>query len=208
VKEAHRALREGTRAEHERLDGLFEAFDLGDRDQYTRFLSAHAEALLPVEAALDGVADRVIADWAQRRRSAEVQADLAALGAISATPNRTAPAEAPFFLCARKKEEHRCDVVTVNGDEIDRDTLTPAIAGALYVIEGSRLGGRVLARQVGAGFPIAYLGSEQPRGRWPALLEAIDVALPDATATTLAVASARAVFARFEVAGLRWSANG
>ncbi len=176
MKDAHRALREGTRAEHERLDGLFEAFDLADAGAYARFLNAHAEALLPVEAALDGVADRVIADWAERKRSAEVLADLAALGA----PTPAAPAAATI------------------------ETI-PAIAGALYVIEGSRLGGRMLVKQVGAGLPTAYLGGEQPRGRWPALLDAIDAVLTDDVATEQAVLAARDVFDRFERAGRRWT---
>lgn len=57
MNDAHRVLREGTRAEHERLDALMTGFNLGDRNSYTRFLLAHAEALLPVETALDALAD-------------------------------------------------------------------------------------------------------------------------------------------------------
>ena len=46
--------------------------------------------------------------------------------------------------------------------------------GALYVIEGSRLGGMLLARRIGSGQPAAYLGAKHLPGEWRALLGAID----------------------------------
>lgn len=46
--------------------------------------------------------------------------------------------------------------------------------GALYVVEGSRLGGAMLARQVGAGLPRAYLAAAHGAGEWRALRAAID----------------------------------
>lgn len=46
--------------------------------------------------------------------------------------------------------------------------------GALYVIEGSRLGGAVLAKMVPADLPAAYLGARHPQGAWRALLERLD----------------------------------
>lgn len=48
--------------------------------------------------------------------------------------------------------------------------------GALYVIEGSRLGGAVLAKMVPADLPAAYLGARHPQGAWRALLERLDEA--------------------------------
>ncbi|EHH67615.1 biliverdin-producing heme oxygenase [Gluconobacter morbifer] len=45
-----------------------------------------------------------------------------------------------------------------------------AALGALYVLEGSRLGGRVLSRQVEAGLPHAYLSAGHEKGSWPAFL--------------------------------------
>lgn len=48
--------------------------------------------------------------------------------------------------------------------------------GALYVIEGSRLGGALLARRVGAGLPHAYLSATHGPGAWRALLAALDAA--------------------------------
>ncbi len=46
--------------------------------------------------------------------------------------------------------------------------------GALYVTEGSRLGGIMLARSVGAGLPTRYLGAKHESGEWRSLLAAID----------------------------------
>lgn len=174
MKDAHRALREGTRAEHERLDTLLGGFDLANRDSYRRFLLAHAEALLPIEAALDRAAGQVVADWPARRRGPALAQDLATLGTVPIEPGGV------FKLD---------DAATT--------------AGALYVIEGSRLGGRFLVRQVGAGLPTAYLGDEQPRGRWPALLAALDRVLLDEDSQARAITAACATFARFETAARR-----
>jgi heme oxygenase len=46
--------------------------------------------------------------------------------------------------------------------------------GTLYVVEGSRLGGAMLARAVPAALPAAYLGAVHPPGQWRAIRAAID----------------------------------
>jgi heme oxygenase (biliverdin-IX-beta and delta-forming) len=46
--------------------------------------------------------------------------------------------------------------------------------GALYVAEGSRLGGQVLARGIAAGLPHAYLSARHAPGAWRALLASLD----------------------------------
>ena len=46
--------------------------------------------------------------------------------------------------------------------------------GALYVVEGSRLGGAMLARQVGRGLPRRYLDAAFGSGEWRTLRLAID----------------------------------
>ncbi|MDE0880132.1 MAG: biliverdin-producing heme oxygenase [Sphingomonas bacterium] len=46
--------------------------------------------------------------------------------------------------------------------------------GVVYVLEGSRLGGQILARAVGPGLPTAYLGATHLSGEWRALRQAID----------------------------------
>lgn len=48
--------------------------------------------------------------------------------------------------------------------------------GVLYVVEGSRLGGAMLARQVSADLPHAYLAAVHPAGQWRAIRAAIDSA--------------------------------
>lgn len=79
-----------------------------------------------------------------------------------------------------------------------------AIAGTLYVIEGSRLGGRFLARQVGTGLPRRYLDPDQRPPSWPALLEQFERFLYDSATFATATGAALAVFERFEAAGRRW----
>lgn len=49
-----------------------------------------------------------------------------------------------------------------------------AAFGALYVIEGSRLGGAMLARQVPAALPRAYLSAVHPPGGWRAFGDMLD----------------------------------
>ena len=68
--------------------------------------------------------------------------------------------------------------------------------GALYVVEGSRLGGAMLARGVPAGWPSRYLGAVHPPGQWRALRAAIDDAGNgrDAGWHTRMIAGALAVF--------------
>ena len=43
--------------------------------------------------------------------------------------------------------------------------------GALYVLEGSRLGGKMLSAQVGDGLPREYLSAAHEKGGWPAFLQ-------------------------------------
>lgn len=172
----HRRLREATSAAHERVDALFGQFDLQRRADYAALLAAHAEALLPVEALLDrGGAEALTADWPQRRRGDEILADLDALGI---TP---APAE--------------------TGDSVPEPA---AMAGMLYVLEGSRLGGRFLVRSVPEHWPKAYLASPQPSHMWPELLAKLDSLLYDPTLVDVAVTAANQTFGRFEAAGARW----
>ena len=53
---------------------------------------------------------------------------------------------------------------------------TPARLGLLYVTEGSRLGGVMLARSVPAELPGAYLGARHLPGEWRDLLHHIEAA--------------------------------
>ncbi|WP_019515053.1 biliverdin-producing heme oxygenase [Sphingomonas sp. Mn802worker] len=53
--------------------------------------------------------------------------------------------------------------------------------GALYVVEGSRLGGVMLARSVGAELPHRYLSAAHGPGQWRAIRGAVDAAGRDAS---------------------------
>ncbi|PZQ60430.1 MAG: hypothetical protein DI544_08425 [Sphingomonas taxi] len=71
--------------------------------------------------------------------------------------------------------------------------------GVLYVVEGSRLGGALLARQVPAGLPHAYLGAVHPPGQWRTIRAALDDAAAgqDADWTARMIAGALATFALY-----------
>lgn len=186
MKEAHRRLREATAHAHEAVDAAFARYDLTDRDSYARFLSAHAAVMIPLEAALNAAgAEDVTPDWGMRKRGHLLLADLAALNAQPFLPQGV---------------ELSSDTLAPDGSA---DT-APALAGVLYVAEGSRLGGRFLARRVPAGFPKAYLDAHQPAGNWAKLLASLDQILYDEPRTATAIAAALEVFALFERAGRDW----
>lgn len=176
---AHRALRDATAAAHERVDSIYGGFDLATRPGYTGFLAAQARALLPLETALDaGPAGQVIDDWPSRRRGALITADLAELGEATGHAG-------PF------------SIATVE-----------AAAGTLYVLEGSRLGARMLARQVPTDVPRRFLDADQLSGNWRKLLDRLDSILYEPPALQSAVDAALAAFAAFEQSGRHWLAKG
>lgn len=100
-----------------------------------------------------------------RSRQDVLAADLAALG-------REMPEPLPFDL----EDEHA------------------ARWGALYVTEGSRLGGVMLARQVGEGLPRAYLQSAFGPGEWRDFREALNKAADGDAWIDRAVVAAEQVF--------------
>lgn len=57
----------------------------------------------------------------------------------------------------------------------DGSTCEAVCWGFLYVVEGSRLGGAILAKRVGAGLPTTYLASLHQAGEWRAFATAIEV---------------------------------
>jgi heme oxygenase len=175
----HKALRAGTAEAHDRVDAAFAAFDLADRGSYATFLRAHAEVVLPLEAALPGA--RIVPDWEDRKRGALLREDLT-------------------FL--RNPLPHHPRESAEDDWELDTD---PAIAGALYVLEGSRLGGRFLSRQVPRGFPRAYLDADQASEKWRNLLDRLETILYQPAALQSALAAAHQVFAAFERSAQRWA---
>ena len=65
-------------------------------------------------------------------------------------------------------------VTVPDADPVDWPASDAAAWGTAYVLEGSRLGGAMLARQVGEGLPRAYLGDVHQPGGWKAFLAAFE----------------------------------
>lgn len=167
---ARDALRTATADDHARVDRLFGRLRLDRRDEYVGFLRAQAMAYLPAEAAVERAAPTaLLPDWPERRRAALLRDDLDRLGVT-----RPAEGRAPSLASPA------------------------AVLGAVYVLEGSRLGGRLLARSVPAHFPRRFLTAGEPR-LWRALVAALDENLADPADRAKAVAAAREVFALFEL---------
>ena len=174
---ARSALRHATSSDHERVDAAFSRFDLASRDGYGAFLVAQAAAHLPVEAALDeaGVV-RILPDWPQRRRGERLRADLAAMGLAEPAAD-TGIQALPAALA----------------DEA-------GMLGAVYVLEGSRLGGALLRRSVPDGLPVTFLDAGDS-ATWRTLLATLDERLCSEQDRAHAVSAAARVFAVFEASG-------
>lgn len=101
-------------------------------------------------------------------RAPLVAEDLSALGVAMPAPLAF---RAPAETGARSHARRPCDpgLPPSHGEEA-------AAWGTLYVVEGSRLGGAMLARRVPAGWPAAYLGAVHAPGGWRAIRAAIDAA--------------------------------
>ena len=171
-------LRAVTREAHERVDRRFSGYDLGDPEAYRGFLEAHHAVLPGCEYMLEASgAAALVDDWAHRLRTPALVADLVSLGA---RPVRATPT-------LRR--------------------LTPAAAfGMLYVLEGSRLGGAVLARRVLAGASARcrgatrYLRHGEGLRLWPSFLAALEASGDVRDDPDAAVASAIETFGLFEPA--------
>jgi heme oxygenase len=162
------ALRSATADAHARLDALFSSFDLADPADYGRFLQAQAGAFAPMEAALDAAGvTAIVPDWPDRRRSHALSADLSGLGLTE-----PAPVAVPVL------------------------TTEAAILGALYVLEGSRLGGALLVRTVPDGLPKTFLTPGNPAA-WRAFVTLLDERLSSSTALEQASGAAASAFQAF-----------
>jgi heme oxygenase (biliverdin-IX-beta and delta-forming) len=156
------------------LDAIAAALDFESISGYGRFLSASAAALIPLELALERAGvEAWLIDWPERSRRAALARDLAALG----LPPLSTAAES-----------------------------TPSRAfgvGLLYVLEGSRLGARFLARRVrrgGADLPIAYLSHGDDADLWRSFLVWLEAQPKVGLQTDEAVAGARYGFQCFSAA--------
>ncbi|MFW8595162.1 biliverdin-producing heme oxygenase [Cribrihabitans neustonicus] len=167
------ALRCGTKGEHEALDRLVSRWDLSSRGGYRNFLRMQAAALLPLEAWLeDRGAAALPPDWPARRRSQALRADLAALALPE--PDPAAFAIAPC-----------------------RGT----VAGVLYVLEGSRLGGRLLHRMVETApesMPKSFLEHGNGQPLWQGFLSWLEAQNLPGEEHPKAISAARSVFSLYQ----------
>ncbi|GLR47507.1 biliverdin-producing heme oxygenase [Sphingomonas astaxanthinifaciens] len=167
-------LREATAESHDRVDRLFAPLNLGHAGDYGRFLAAQATVLLPLEQWLDEQGATDLLDyWPERRRADLLRDDLANLGQ-----------QIP------------------QAEDINLPATPAAMLGAAYVLEGSRLGGALLARQVGADLPRRFLAGERAAS-WRGFVGQLDRRLQDPADLDAAIEGARTVFEAFERAGRR-----
>ena len=177
-------LRDATDAVHARLDQRLAGFDLMRLADYRGFLEASAAALLPLEAALvEANVVKLFPDWAQRSRARAIRHDLARVGGAAR------PLAMPVRLAA------------------------DGVLGAMYVLEGSRLGARVLLGVVArSGDPVvasatAYLRHGAGLALWPSFLAALERHAVTADQAAV-VDAALAAFALFDAAFARVAGAG
>jgi heme oxygenase len=149
------SLRGATDHLHRDLDRIAAAFNLGEVTHYRRFLQANAATLIAIEQLLENAGvEQLIADWPERSRRGAILADLQSL---------------------------HSDVQPL---ALRRTAPTPSeVFGILYVLEGSRLGARVLLDQVLASADenvrnaSSYLRHGQPgegSGLWRSFLQQLE----------------------------------
>ncbi len=168
-------LRDATTPDHRALDASLAPL-LGKEAGYRAFLIGSGEALFPLEAALSqaGV-EALLPDWPRRARSAALRKDLADLDAHETC----LPIDLPAF------------------------SSPPSLYGALYVLEGSRLGAKALAQQALAHesprvrSATRYLRHGTGEGFWPSFLLRLEGDAAAREGLEEAIASARATFAAF-----------
>lgn len=171
---ARSALRSATAADHRQVDDIFSRFRLGEANGYRAFLRGIAAAHVPVEAKLEASgAARLVPDWDQRRRRALLCQDLEALG-------ERCPPEGTGL--------------TFSGQ--------PELLGGIYVLEGSRLGGALLRREVPDHLPKGFLSAPSSSASWRRLAGLLDQYLAESQSLASAIDAARRVFRSFAAAGL------
>lgn len=162
-------LKAETAEAHERLDAHFAQYDLSNADDYRRFLTAHAAAFLPLEAAVEkaGIAAK-IPNWPGQRRADALQQDLALLN------------------CAVPQ------MLTVPAIQCDAE-----LFGSAYVLEGSRLGATLLCRQVDISLPTNFLG-HTPVFSWKNFVALLERTLYSLDKQERAARAANTAFSLFE----------
>ena len=168
-------LKAATAAAHQQLDALFSRFDLTEPNAYRGFLAVHATVVPRCEATLAASdATSLVPDWPDRIRTPALARDLAAIGGQASKPPSIAT------------------------------PIEPAAAfGMMYVLEGSRLGGAVLARRVQNNpdprcrEATSYLRHGAGLTLWPSFIARLETADCVRTSIEVAIASAITTFGLF-----------
>lgn len=169
-------LRAATENSHAALDAKLEPlFDRGAKG-YSEFLRISARGVLPLERALEeaGVG-MILPDWALRSRASALRKDMAELG-IPAPPSED---------------------VRLPSDEA-------YLFGILYVLEGSRLGAKLLTQRVDVSgdermrAASRYLRHGEGVDLWQTFLERLEANRSVRAAPDRAIKGALAAFAAFD----------
>ena len=144
-------LRTATAPLHEQVDAAYAGFGFDQPGGYRRFLRAHSRVLGSLEVALEQAGiTALLDDWPSRVRRQALAADLQTLGDPLPVPLPALQLPDPASCW-----------------------------GAAYVLEGSRLGGRVLARRlhlIDPRAPTRYLEHGDVGRLWPGFLERLEAA--------------------------------
>lgn len=137
---------------HDQVDNVFSSFALDTPEGYCRFLEAHARALVPLEEAMErqGI-ERLLPDWQDRRRRFVLADDIETLGGQLPSPQVLELPRSEAWLW-----------------------------GAAYVVEGSRMGSRMLGKRLResdrtwAHPALGYLCHRLDQPLWPAFIKRLD----------------------------------
>jgi len=173
-------LKQATSSAHRGLDAQLSGFDLTSGRGYLRFLEASAAALLPIEEALERAGvGAIFDDWPSRSRRTVIAADIRSLGGTV----RSLP-----------------DIGALNCNQV---------IGTMYVLEGSRLGAKVLLKTITASADSTIMGATRYLRHgaglhlWRSFLDVLEreAFAPDDEAEIFA--GARQAFATFATAAAR-----
>jgi heme oxygenase len=147
----HDLIREATHTSHRRLDLALSWLDLGKPRYYAGFLRGQAEALFPIEAALEqNHIERILSDWSERARAKALEHDLIVMDAA-------------------------CDPLP-----IPRLTGAAQMLGAVYVLEASRMGARVMLARLAQHPDSCSIGATKylkhgfGKRFWPSFLDTLE----------------------------------
>ena len=173
----HDLIREATHTSHRRLDLALSWLDLSKPRYYASFLRGQAEALFPIEAALEhnGI-EQILPDWPRRARSAALEHDLIVMDAS-------------------------CDPLP----EPRLDNAAQML-GTVYVLEATRMGARVMLSRLAQHPDSCSIGATKylrhgfGQRLWPTFLNVLETH-PAALANPQAVVQgAQIAFGMFESA--------